>query len=317
MSYSIIIPHYNLPALLERCLKSIPRRDDIQVVVVDDMSSEENRRKLMEMQGTFPNVQFVFCEKNGGGGAARNRGLDEAKGDYILFSDADDYFCKGFELLLDKYSAQENDIVYFNANFVNTDTGEPAKIPNHVAEIINIYKKAPEKGEKLLRYYFGEPWCKMVRRSIIQENKIRFEETKVHNDTQYSYLVGFHAKKLAVCDQPIYNYTIREGSVSRIVSDDRLLTRVSVFARKNRFLQDNHVDFIDKMMLWPFKYCKKNHKDDVYKRCVAEAQKYGFDETFIKKQLWRHRIKSFLFRVQKKICKILGIKIPQKNLAYS
>jgi hypothetical protein len=157
----------------------------------------------------------------------------------------------------------------------------------------------------------------MVRRSIIQENKIRFEETKVHNDTQYSYLVGFHAKKLAVCDQPIYNYTIREGSVSRIVSDDRLLTRVSVFARKNRFLQDNHVDFIDKMMLWPFKYCKKNHKDDVYKRCVAEAQKYGFDETFIKKQLWRHRIKSFLFRVQKKICKILGIKIPQKNLAYS
>jgi len=317
MSYSIIIPHYNLPALLERCLKSIPRRDDIQVVVVDDMSSEENRRKLIEMQETFPYAQFVFCEKNGGGGAARNRGLDEAKGDYILFSDADDYFCKGFELLLDKYSAQDNDIVYFNANFVNTDTEEPAKIPNHVAEIISIYKKAPEKGEKLLRYYFGEPWCKMVRRSIIQENKIRFEETKVHNDTQYSYLVGFHAKKLAVCDHPIYNYTIREGSVSRIVSDDTLLTRVSVFARKNRFLQDNHVDFIDKMMLWPFKYCQKNHKNDVYKRCVAEAQKYGFDEKFIKKQLQRHRIKSFLFRVQRKICKILGVKIPQKNLAYS
>ena len=123
-TYSIIIPHYNLPALLERCLKSIPKRDDFQIVVVDDMSSEENRRKLMEMQSTFPNVQFVFCEKNGGGGAARNRGLDEAKGDYILFSDADDYFCKGFEVLLDKFSKQNNDIIYFNANFVNADTGE-------------------------------------------------------------------------------------------------------------------------------------------------------------------------------------------------
>ena len=146
MSYSIIIPHYNLPALLDRCLKSIPRRDDIQVVVVDDMSSEENRRKLIEMQETFPYAQFVFCEKNGGGGAARNRGLDEAKGDYILFSDADDYFCKGFELLLDKYSAQDNDIVYFNANFVNTDTGEPAKIPNHVAE--SAYTKKLQKRAK-------------------------------------------------------------------------------------------------------------------------------------------------------------------------
>jgi len=317
MSYSIIIPHYNLPTLLARCLISIPRRDDIQVIVVDDMSSEENRQKLMEMQDTFPNVQFVFCEKNRGGGAARNRGLDEAKGDYILFCDADDYFCKDFEHILDKFSAQQNDIVYFNANFVNADTGETSKLPNHVAEIINIYKKDPSRGEKLLRYYFGEPWCKMVRHSIIQNNRIRFEETKVHNDTQYSYLVGFHAKKLAVCDQPIYNYTIREGSVSRIVSDDRLLTRVSVFARKNRFLQDNHVNFIDKMMLWPFKYCKENHKDDVYKRCVTEAQKYGFDEKFIKKQLRRHRIKKFLFRVHRKICKILGFKIPQKNLAYS
>lgn len=317
MSYSIIIPHYNLPTLLARCLISIPRRDDIQVIVVDDMSSEGNRQKLMEMQGTFPNVQFVFCEKNRGGGAARNRGLDEAKGDYILFCDADDYFCKDFEHILDKFSAQQNDIVYFNANFVNADTGDTSKLPNHVAEIINIYKKDPSRGEKLLRYYFGEPWCKMVRHSIIQNNRIRFEETKVHNDTQYSYLVGFHAKKLAVCDQPIYNYTIREGSVSRIVSDDRLLTRVSVFARKNRFLQDNHVNFIDKMMLWPFKYCKENHKDDVYKRCVTEAQKYGFDEKFIKKQLRRHRIKKFLFRVQRKICKILGFKIPQKNLAYS
>lgn len=317
MSYSIIIPHYNLPDLLERCLKSIPTRNDIQVIVVDDKSSDENRAKLKNMQAAFPDVQFVFCEKNGGGGAARNRGLDEAKGDYILFADADDYFCKGFESLLDKYSIQDNDIIYFNTNFVNADTGDVAKQPNHVAEIINIYKKVPEKGEKLLRYYFGEPWCKMVRRSIIQKNKIRFEETKVHNDTQYSYLVGFFAKKLVVCDQPIYNYTIREGSVSRITSDDRLLTRVSVFARKNRFLQDNHIDFIDKMMLWPFKYCKENHKDEVYKRCVAEAQKYGFSETFIINQLHRHEIKKFFFRIKRKICKVLGLKIPQKNFAYS
>lgn len=316
-SYSIIIPHYNLPDLLRRCLDSIPARNDIQIIVVDDLSSDENRQKLKEMQGTYSNVQFVFCEKNGGGGAARNRGLDEAKGEYVLFADADDYFCENFDVLLDKFAVQGNDITFFNVNFVNAATGEPANMANHVAEIIGIHKKNPGKGEMLLRYYFGEPWCKMVRRSVIQEKGIRFEETKIHNDTLYSYLVGFHAKKLAVCEQPIYNYTIREGSVSRIVSDDRLLLRVSVFAQKNRFLQDNHIEFIDKMMIWPFKYCKEHHKDSVYKSCLAEAQKYGFDEKFIKNLLFKHKIRKLFQKIQRKAYKLLGIKKALKNLAYS
>lgn len=307
-TYSIIIPHYNLPDLLARCLKSIPIRDDMQIIVVDDLSSEENRARLNEMQDAFANVQFVFREKNGGGGAARNRGLDEAKGEYVLFADADDYFCEGFEKLLDEYAAQQSDITYFNAKFVDTVTGEPAKQPNHVEEIIGMYKRNSAKGEKLLRYYFGEPWCKMVRRTIIEENNIRFEETKIHNDTRFSYLVGFYAKKMAVCERPIYNYTFREGSVSKIISDDRLLARVHVFAQKNRFLQEQHVDFFDKLMVWPFKYCKEHHMADVYKRCIAEAEKFGFNEQFIKKLLRQNKIETFLPRVKKKLCKMLGIK---------
>lgn len=283
-------------------------RDDIQVVVVDDLSSEDSRKKLEGLKVRFPAVQFVLCEKNGGGGAARNIGLSKATGDYILFADADDYFCDGFEKLLDTYAALSNDVTYFNANFVDSITGEPAKQPNHVASIIETFKRIPLKGEKLLRYYFGEPWCKLVRRSIIEENNIRFEETKIHNDTRFSYLVGFYGKKLAVCEQPIYNYTFRQGSVSKIISDDRLVARVNVFAQKNRFLADHNVDFFDKLMVWPFKYCKEHHKDDVYKVCIEQANQYGYDEVFIRRLLLQNKIETFIPRVKKKLCKMLGIR---------
>ncbi|MCQ2089722.1 MAG: glycosyltransferase [Fibrobacter sp.] len=317
ITYTIIIPHYNLPNLLCRCLKSIPKREDIQVIVVDDMSCEKNRFKLKEVQQNFPHIQFIFSEKNGGGGAARNRGLEEAKGEFILFADADDYFQEGFDKILDKYAMHENDIVFFNANFINADSGEVARQPNHVTELIDIHKENPCQGEKLLRYYFGEPWCKMVRRNVIQNNNIRFEETNVHNDAQYSYLVGFYAKKIAVCADSIYNYTIRENSVSRINSDDRILVRVRVFAKKNQFLRDNDIDFFDKMLIWPFRYCKKQNKHDLYKKCVNEAEKYGFDEKFINRMIRQHRIKKICHTFKHVISKIFGIKESQRNPMYS
>ena len=307
INYSIVIPHYNLPALLRRCLGSIPQRDDIQVIVVDDGSSEESKSALKDIGNDFPNVQVV-CQENLGGGAARNRGLDEAKGKFVMFADADDYFCENFIELVDRYAAQDNDIVYFNANFVDADTGKPAKQKNHVDEIIRLYRKNAAKGETLLRYYFGEPWCKMVRRDIIEDNGIRFEQTKIHNDTRFSYLVGFYAKKMAVCDEPIYNYMVRQGSVSKIISDDRLIARVAVFGQKNKFLREHGIDFFDKLMVWPFKYCKEHGKGDIYARCLLEAEKYGYDEKFIRKLLRQNKIETFLPRVKKKICKMMGIK---------
>jgi glycosyltransferase involved in cell wall biosynthesis len=308
-TYTIIIPHYNLPGLLDRCLKSIPVRNDIQVIVVDDLSNEESRKKLTEMQSFFPSVQFIFCEKNGGGGAARNRGLAMAQGEYVLFADADDYFCKGFESILDKHLSQNNDITFFNAHFIDAQTGEPAKQPNHVEKIIRTYKKNPKKGETLLRFYFGEPWCKAIRRDIIVKNNIQFDETKIHNDTKFSYLVGFYAKSIAVCDEPIYNYTVRQGSVSKIISDDRLTARVNVFAQKNRFLQEHCVDFFDKLMVWPFKYCKEKGKYEIYKQCLDIAAQYGYDESFINKLLRQNKFETFFPRVKKKILKMLGIRV--------
>mgnify|MGYP003305656243 CR=1 FL=1 len=92
INYSIIIPHKNIPLLLQRCLDSIPIRDDLEVIVVDDDSDPS----LVDFD-SFPgkdrkDVEIVLDKMGKGAGASRNIGLSRAKGKWVVFCDADDFF---------------------------------------------------------------------------------------------------------------------------------------------------------------------------------------------------------------------------------
>ena len=116
-NYSFIIPHKNCPDLLQRCVDSIPERDDVQVIVVDDKSDEGKKPALKHRK----NLQVIFLDvsQSKGAGRARNVGLEHAKGKWLLFADADDYYVEGFINILDHYIDGYNDVVYFG--FVHRD----------------------------------------------------------------------------------------------------------------------------------------------------------------------------------------------------
>ena len=101
INYTFIIPTRNIPLLLNRCLNSIPLRNDIQIIVVDDNSDP----KIVN-QDNFPfknrkNVEVIFNKYSKGAGYARNLGLQLAKGKWLLFPDADDFYVDGFIDILD------------------------------------------------------------------------------------------------------------------------------------------------------------------------------------------------------------------------
>ena len=90
--YSIIIPHKNIPDLLTRCVASIPQRNDVQIIVVDDNSDPS----IVDFDN-FPikngeNTIVVLNKTNRGTGGARNIGMEKASGEKIIIVDADDYF---------------------------------------------------------------------------------------------------------------------------------------------------------------------------------------------------------------------------------
>lgn len=209
IKYSIIIPHYDSPQLLVRCLKSIPISEEIQVIVVDDCSPDFEKYSETIPELKRPYLELYTTVTNGGGGKARNVGLKHAKGKWILFADADDYYLDGFVDELDKYYDSDNDIVYFN--IISRDELGNALTTNKDI----IYKLYEERGdERIFRYNYTEPWGKLIRQSLIVDNNISFEEAIVANDYVFSVKTGYFAKKIAISNNCIYCYVVMKKSTS-------------------------------------------------------------------------------------------------------
>ena len=120
-TFSIIIPHYDIPDLLMRCLKSIPVSEDIQVIVVDDNSPDADTylEKYPELSRSY--LEFIRAQKNGGAGYARNIGLDHAKGKWLLFADADDFFVDDMYDIITTHAESDADVIYFRKQAVYSD----------------------------------------------------------------------------------------------------------------------------------------------------------------------------------------------------
>ena len=119
--FSIIIPHYNIPDLLMRCLKSIPVTEDIQVVVVDDNSPDVDTYLERYAELSRPYLEFVRTTKGGGAGYARNIGMEHAKGKWLLFADADDLYVDGMYDIICQWVDSDADIVFFKIQSVMSD----------------------------------------------------------------------------------------------------------------------------------------------------------------------------------------------------
>ena len=249
--YSIIIPHHNIPHLLRRCLASIPHREDTQIIVVDDKSDDAYLSELQKIGQDYPWVQFIYLPEGHGAGKARNVGLEHAKGTYVFFADADDFFNYCIGQVLDDYADSTYDAVFFDANSVDTDIYTTTYRCLHLNEIIRKFDRNLAKSIFELKYTFGEPWCKMVKREVIEKNNIRFSETVIHNDTRYSYLIGFYSENIHVDKRAIYCVTDRIDSVSKCISKDRLLTRTAVFTEANQFFKKHKINRFDERSLRP------------------------------------------------------------------
>ena len=108
-TFSIIIPHKNIPSLLQRCLDSIPMRDDLQIIIVDDNSDP----KKVDF-GNFPGLNdarchVIFTKEGKGAGYARNIALNIAASKWVLFADADDFYSTDIlNEFLDKYKNSDS-----------------------------------------------------------------------------------------------------------------------------------------------------------------------------------------------------------------
>jgi glycosyltransferase involved in cell wall biosynthesis len=258
INFSIIVPHKNSLDLLNRCVSSIPKRDDLEVIVVDNNSSPEIVNFSNFLFNGNKNVYLIHDTISTGAGGARNTGLAKASGKWIMFVDCDDYLNYCANDVFSQFVDSKEDVIYFKTNSVDSDTYINDNRGLGVNDAIDKYIKGDERGANTLRYSLFCPWAKLIKHELLKRKGIHFEDTIVMNDVYFSYTLGHALSSMTVSDKAILCVTSRKNSVSKNHSVESYLERIRIKTTalsyyKNHgipvsYLKDNNLLFYQEML---------------------------------------------------------------------
>ncbi len=297
INYSIIIPHKNSPDLLQYCLDSIPVRDDVQVIVVDDNSDADKVDFENFPQWKGEHYEYYFTKQGKGAGYIRNVGLKKVKGNWVLFADADDFFMPKINKVFDEYVDSDVDLVFFRPKGVMLfDRTTPSKRGTAINGIIDRYLESGCDVE--LRCWTYSPWCRLVKTALIKDNNIRFEETRYSNDIMFSVLVGLKAESISVIDEKLYGLTYSADSLTANYNNKpgELSIRAEVFFRAQQVIFDSGYPIYEKDALW---YLKKlfDNNEQLFLKYFNQMHKMGYKKTWLLKEIFKtHSKKSQIKR---------------------
>ena len=244
IDFSVIIPHRNSIALLPKLLNSIPESDRIEVILVDNSPTPI----IKENVGVTRDFHLLYSAPERGAGGARNEGIKNAHGRWLLFADADDYYAEGAFDIFYKYIQEKAEIIYFCAEGIYIDTGQRSTRGDHYTHLVQGYL-AGEIVENKLRLEFHVPWAKMVSKELVDRKGLWYDEVVASNDEYFSLLSGYYAKKIIAVDQIVYIVTVSEGSLTKRLDKDVILSRFAVHLRCNKFIKQHKLPEYQKSIM--------------------------------------------------------------------
>lgn len=208
MKYSIIIPVYNAEATLKRCLDSVLTQDypDAELLLINDGSTDRSEDICREYAGKYPNV-VCYSQPNAGVSAARNLGLDQAKGTYILFVDSDDYVEPDYFQKLDRLLEDSDpELVFFSYRLV----GEKAyTISMQEKDMVSAAEITELVAELLRKQKLNALWSKVFLRRVIEDRHLRFDETlDIDEDLNFIFAYILGIERLRFSSEILYNTTL-------------------------------------------------------------------------------------------------------------
>ncbi len=217
MRFSVILPIYNVEKYLEECVNSILKQTyrDYEIILVDDGSKDGSPALCDRLASNNKNIRVIH-KKNSGMSDARNAGTKEAKGDYIIYVDSDDFIISDEFLEKIAAKAQNNpDLIFYKYNkyYDQSKKMDSCKFSYTSALEASTYGQKIEALVKADAFY-GMAWIKAIKRTVLQDNRIEFEFGLLVEDMEWNYHVLFHSNSLEFIDEPFIAYRQREGSIT-------------------------------------------------------------------------------------------------------
>lgn len=239
---SVIMPVYNEEQYLEKTCQSLKQQtlDDIELICINDGSTDNSTDILTKLSSEYDNIRIINQE-NQGSGIARNKGIDEAKGEFIAFLDADDKYIDSDSLeKMYEYGYENNaDVICGNLKRISSE----GKLEDNFNYAEGNYAYFPEY-DKLTPQDYGIPWAfykNIYRKKFLDENNIRFPDLKRGQDPVF--LADVLTKADVIYTVPVYlygyNYSASGGANSKVNSHDKKLDYLEHFKETFRILEDN------------------------------------------------------------------------------
>ncbi len=210
MRFSIIVPVYNVENYLDACLMSILSQSftNYEVIVVNDGSTDSSKKICEYYTHKYSHIKLID-KINGGLSDARNYGIDNAQGEYLIFLDSDDFW--NYDLALEEINKiinqnKELDLIIFG--HTQFDDGE-VNIKETVFPTLQIKSGEFEADLDYLiekKIYKAAAWDKVVKKSILVNNQIYFPINKIHEDAVFLSSLVLRLDNIYFSDKKIYNY---------------------------------------------------------------------------------------------------------------
>ncbi len=264
---TLTIPVYNAEKYLRYLLESIKRQtigfENIQIIMVDDCSTDDSKKIMDEYANKYENIISTSLEVNSGvAGKARNKGISLAKGKYLMFADADDFLLEdSMEIMYREIEEKQADFI--TANYINTD--EDGTIWEKPIFDTQKYTEMEMKITDYTKSFFllnGSSCNKIFRRSFILENNIRFLEGVPAEDAYFVNTCFIKAKKVYYIPNVIYCYRQRNKQTKNST------TSVS-FSRNKKYFEG-----INTAYRAIYELFKDNNKLGFYRYTYAKNMSY-------------------------------------------
>lgn len=217
---SIIIPIYNVEKYIKQCLNSVVYQtlEDIEIIVIDDCSPDKSMEIVRDYAIYDKRIVILTQQTNQGQGLARNRALDIARGEYIMFLDPDDWFeLDACEKAYNQISTNQNDMVFFNLYSWKERYSILGKRELNTSRLkpFEELKSNPHINlQELQTNWFICGWTviQIYSRDFLNKNHIRYSTHRYAEDLAFITKAMVESKDISILDEPLYNYRKRPSS---------------------------------------------------------------------------------------------------------